>query len=101
MSCLISCRLFPDEGILSSGLYSGTCKNCAHPLEFWSVPNPITEVKFTVNGTEYTVQNPDPHMSLNEWLRSQPGHQGSFGPNYTLCLFGARKFNTALGLKVV
>ena len=45
-------------------------------MTFWSVPSRVSEITFTVNGTQYTVTNPDPGMSLNEWLRDQPGLQG-------------------------
>ena len=46
-------------------------------MTFWSVPSPVGEISFTVNGTQYTVANPDPTMSLNEWIRNQPGLQGT------------------------
>lgn len=42
------------------------------------VPFPVGEISFTVNGTQYKVINPDPTMSLNEWIRDQPGLQGTF-----------------------
>ena len=75
MFCLF--RLVPENGqVLCSGLYNGTCKNCSKDVTFWSVPSPVSEITFTVNGTKYTVTNPDPGMSLNEWLRDQPGLQG-------------------------
>ena len=34
------------------------------------------KVVFHINGTETTVHNPDPNMSLNEWIRGQPGLKG-------------------------
>ena len=75
MLCLF--RLVPENGqVLCSGLYNGTCKSCSKDVTFWSVPSPVSEITFTVNGTQYTVTNPDPGMSLNEWLRDQPGLQG-------------------------
>ncbi|KAL9979239.1 hypothetical protein ACROYT_G016871 [Oculina patagonica] len=70
-------RLVPEDGVLSSGLYSGKCKTCNKEVMFWSVPSPVSEITFTLNGTKYTVTNPDPGMSLNEWIRNQPGHQGT------------------------
>ncbi|CAH3170659.1 unnamed protein product [Porites lobata] len=71
-------RLVPENGqVLCSGLYNGTCKSCSKDVTFWSVPSPVSEITFTVNGTQYTVTNPDPGMSLNEWLRDQPGLQGT------------------------
>ena len=73
---VIICRLVLDSGLLSSGVYRGMCRSCGEPVKFWSVPGPVVEVKFNLNGSQYTVQNPDPHTSLNEWIRSQPGHQG-------------------------
>lgn len=42
------------------------------------VPSPVSEITFTVNGSQYKVINPDPTMSLNEWIRDQPGPQGTF-----------------------
>ncbi|KAJ7381027.1 hypothetical protein OS493_004623 [Desmophyllum pertusum] len=71
-------RLVPENGVqLSSGFYSGKCKTCNKEVKFWSVPSPVSEITFTVNGTQYTVNNPDPGMSLNEWIRNQPGLQGT------------------------
>ena len=62
--------------VLSSGLYRGKCKSCMEDVVFWSIPSPVSEITFTVNGTWYIVTNPDPSMSLNEWIRNQPGLQG-------------------------
>ena len=64
--------------MLSSGIYSGKCKSCNEEVKFWSVPSPVSEISFTLNGTQYTVTNPDPGMSLNEWIRNQPGLQGIY-----------------------
>ena len=69
-------RLVPENGVLSSGLYKGECQTCNKEVTFWSVPSPVSEITFTVNGTQYMVANPDPEMSLNEWIRNQPGLQG-------------------------
>ena len=38
--------------------------------------SPPLLVCFNVNGTQHIVTNPDPAMSLNEWIRNQPGLQG-------------------------
>jgi len=70
-------RLAPENGVLSSGLYKGECKTCNKEVTFWSVPSPVSEITFTVNGTQYDISNPDPEMSLNEWIRNQPGFQGT------------------------
>jgi len=35
------------------------------------------QVIFYVNGTKYMLENPDPFMSLNDFLRSTPGLQGT------------------------
>ncbi|XP_068702018.1 xanthine dehydrogenase/oxidase-like [Montipora foliosa] len=71
-------RLVPeDDVVLSSGLYRGKCKSCMKDVVFWSIPSPVSEITFTVNGTQYIVTNPDPSMSLNEWIRNQPGLQGT------------------------
>lgn len=78
-------RLVPEDGVLSSGLYSGKCKTCNKEVMFWSVPSPVSEITFTLNGTKYTVTNPDPGMSLNEWIRNQPGHQGICIDNCHTC----------------
>ena len=36
----------------------------------------LDKIVFLINGTETTVHNPDPKMSLNEWIRGQPGLKG-------------------------
>jgi xanthine dehydrogenase/oxidase len=48
------------------------------------LPSPLTpaadyssDVSFKVNGTSYTVSNPDPNVTLAQWLRSQPGLTGT------------------------
>lgn len=38
---------------------------------------PKTSVSFTLNGHPAVVDNIDPAVSLNEWLRSQPGLSGT------------------------
>lgn len=63
--------------MLSSGLYKGKCQTCNKEVTFWSVPSPVIEITFSVNGAQYNVANPDPEMSLNEWIRNQPGLQGT------------------------
>lgn len=63
--------------MLASGIYNGKCKTCRKDVRFWSVPSPVSEVSFTVNGKQHTITNPDPSMSLNEWIRNQPGLQGT------------------------
>lgn len=63
--------------MLASGIYNGKCKTCRKDVTFWSVPSPVSEVSFTVNGKQHTITNPDPSMSLNEWIRNQPGLQGT------------------------
>nr|XP_058949586.1 xanthine dehydrogenase/oxidase-like isoform X1 [Pocillopora verrucosa] len=70
-------KLVPENGVLCSGIYNGKCKSCNKDVEFWSVPTPVNEVSFTLNGTQHKVTNPDPGMSLNEWIRNQPGLQGT------------------------
>ncbi|XP_015777058.1 PREDICTED: indole-3-acetaldehyde oxidase-like [Acropora digitifera] len=71
-------RLVPeDEVVLSSGLYHGKCNSCKKDVVFWSLPSPVSEITFNVNGTPYIVSNPDPDASLNEWIRNQPGLQGT------------------------
>ena len=62
--------------MLSSGLYKGKCKTCRKDVTFWSVPSPVREISFNVNGIQHIVTNSDPAMSLNEWIRNQPGLQG-------------------------
>lgn len=70
-------RLVPEnEVVLSSGLYRGKCNSCKKDVVFWSLPSPVSEITFNVNGTPYIVSNPDPDTSLNEWIRNQPGLQG-------------------------
>ena len=54
--------------MLASGLYNGKCKTYRKDVTFWSVPSPISEISFTVNGIQHIVTNPDPAMSLNEWI---------------------------------
>ena len=76
MVILPVCRLVPENGVLCSGIYNGKCKSCNKDVEFWSIPTPVNEVSFTLNGTQHKVTNPDPGMSLNEWIRNQPGLQG-------------------------
>lgn len=73
----VTYRLAPENGVLSSGLYKGECKTCNKEVTFWSVPSPVSEITFTVNDTQYNISNPDPEMSLNEWIRNQPGFQGT------------------------
>lgn len=75
--CFVTYRLVPENGVLSSGLYKGKCQTCNKEVTFWSVPSPVSEITFTVNGTQYNVTNPDPEMSLNEWIRNQPGLKGT------------------------
>lgn len=70
-------RLVPENGVLSSGLYNGKCQTCNKEVTFWSVPSPVSEITFTLNGAQCNVANPDPEMSLNEWIRNQPGLQGT------------------------
>ena len=75
---LVNHRLVPeDEVVLSSGLYHGKCNSCKKDVVFWSLPSPVSEITFNVNGTPYIVSNPDPDTSLNEWIRNQPGLQGT------------------------
>ena len=75
--CDLNCRLVPENGdVLASGVYNGKCKTCRKDVTFWSVPSPVSEINFIVNGTQHIVTNPDPAMSLNEWIRNQPGLQG-------------------------
>ena len=75
---LVNHRLVPeDEVVLSSGLYRGKCNSCKKDVVFWSLPSPVSEITFIVNGTPYIVSNPDPDTSLNEWIRNQPGLQGT------------------------
>ena len=38
---------------------------------------PKTSVSFTLNGHPVVVDNVDPAVSLNEWLRTQPGLSGT------------------------
>ncbi len=43
-----------------------------------SVPvSPITSVSFSINGHAVVVNNASPVLSLNEWLRLQPGLSGT------------------------
>ena len=42
-------------------------------------PDPLNSICVHLNGRKYTVLNPDPLTSLNEWIRSQPGHKGMGG----------------------
>lgn len=81
-------RLVPeDEAVLSSGLYHGKCKSCKKDVVFWSLPSPVNEITFNVNGTPYLVTNPDPDTSLNEWIRNQPGLQGIvLHMQYLICM---------------
>ena len=76
--------------MLSSGLYNGKCQTCNKDVTFWSVPSPVNEITFTLNGAQCNVANPDPEMSLNEWIRNQPGLQG------TELLIELRKCETSL-----
>ena len=68
-----------------------------------SVPSPVGEISITVNGTQHIVTNPDPVMSLMEWIRNQPGLQGKshmelniiFGKSHsTAFIFIVLFFNT-------
>ena len=56
--------------MLASGLYNGKCKTCRKDVTFWSVPSPVSEISFTVNGAQHIVTNPDPEVSLNESIRN-------------------------------
>ncbi len=38
---------------------------------------PKTSVSFSLNSHAVTVDNPSPSLSLNEWLRTQPGLSGT------------------------
>ena len=40
-------------------------------------PPPLTRVSFVLNGDEVTVENASPLLTLNDWLRSQPGLAGT------------------------
>ena len=40
-------------------------------------PAAVNKIVFHVNGVETTVINPDSKMSLNEWIRAQPGLKGN------------------------
>ena len=77
-------RLMPKTGeVLQGGIYSGTCEQCGNVVKFWSVPNPVASITFTVNGSEYNIIDPDPMVSLNEWIRSQ---NVKLKGNHKLCL---------------
>lgn len=39
--------------------------------------DPKTSVSFTLNGEAVVVENASPYLSLNDWLRSQPGLSGT------------------------
>ena len=62
--------------MLASVIYNGKCKTLWKDVSFWSVPSTVSVISFTVNGTQHIFTNPDPAMSLNEWIRNQPGLQG-------------------------
>ena len=36
----------------------------------------VDTINVEVNGVKYVISNTSPKISLNEWLRSQPGLQG-------------------------
>ena len=42
-----------------------------------SLVDPKTLVSFTLNGEAIVVENASPYLSLNDWLRSQPGFSGT------------------------
>ena len=40
-------------------------------------PTPVTTVSFTLNGDPVTVEGATPQLTLNEWIRTQPGLSGT------------------------
>ena len=38
---------------------------------------PVQNVSFTLNGAAVSLRQPSPHLTLNEWLRAQPGLTGT------------------------
>ena len=40
-------------------------------------PAPVTSVSFTLNGDPVTVEGATPRLTLNEWIRTQPGLSGT------------------------
>ena len=38
----------------------------------------VDSINVEVNGVKFTISNTSPKISLNEWLRSQPGLRGQY-----------------------
>ncbi len=53
----------------------GTSQSLSVPVV--DPPAPLTTVSFVLNGDEVVVENASPLLSLNDWLRSQPGLAGT------------------------
>lgn len=45
-------------------------------------PAILSTITLNINGIKYTVNNPDAHTSLNEFIRNQPGLKGKY---WTFC----------------
>eukprot|EP00051_Salpingoeca_urceolata_P009950 m.120900 g.120900 ORF g.120900 m.120900 type:complete len:1312 (+) comp16518_c0_seq3:946-4881(+) len=69
----------PQQG-LSAGVYQGTCQACHHVFSFRSIgdaPSDPTSITFVLDGSTITLKNPDPTMTLNDYLRNEAGLTGT------------------------
>jgi xanthine dehydrogenase iron-sulfur cluster and FAD-binding subunit A len=86
---------------LSEGIYETTCDKCGHAFKFRSgsaKPKPkaapitdVSSISFTLNGENVTVENPDPSMTFNEWLRTIKGLK--------VCIFTVNQILSIKGTK--
>eukprot|EP00042_Codosiga_hollandica_P056153 m.803689 g.803689 ORF g.803689 m.803689 type:complete len:1324 (-) comp59281_c0_seq1:203-4174(-) len=72
------------SGHVRAGVYAGTCPACNTALTFRlshlfhrTAPQPVTSISFTLNGNPVTVENPDPLMTLNEYIRTVANLKGT------------------------
>eukprot|EP00045_Choanoeca_perplexa_P016293 m.218258 g.218258 ORF g.218258 m.218258 type:complete len:1312 (+) comp17218_c0_seq1:61-3996(+) len=61
-------RLQPKALPSQPTVFKGNCPKCGHLLHF-KLKSTTTDLQFELNGRAVTVANPDPAMSLNEYLR--------------------------------
>ena len=62
---------------VSNGLCSSAVQSVFDVGKKCKVPDTLSQVNLHLNGTKYTVLDPDPLVSLNEWIRNQPGLKGT------------------------
>jgi xanthine dehydrogenase/oxidase len=60
--------LQPKTPTSATKAFKGNCPKCGHLLHF-KLKSTTTSLQFELNGRAIAVENPDPAMSLNEYLR--------------------------------